>query len=178
MAKRNPRSWSSRAHSSTVLAGLCAGGALTWALVAGAALVSSPVPQAAAQPSAAGGPNTVADTAPSAVDAPTGRLQIQVSSEDRAYIQNLTCTGDAVDDSDLCRELAAVADELRAEESGGLFDEVPGGAVCEDDRVYGPGEAVISGEWDGEEVDTALTREDSCEEARWQRLRPLTDPME
>ncbi|MFC7744601.1 hypothetical protein ACFQXA_32080 [Nocardiopsis composta] len=114
---------------------------------------------------------------------PEGRLQIQVSSEDRAYIQNLTCTGDAVADPALCRELASIAaeqeEEAEEQETGvGLFDEVPEEAVCDADRAYGPGEARITGEWEGEEVDTALNRADSCEEVRWQRLLPLLEPME
>ncbi|MDT0327537.1 hypothetical protein [Nocardiopsis lambiniae] len=58
--------------------------------------------------------------------------------------------------------------------SEALFTEVSQGTVCTD-KVYGPQEAVIVGVWEGHEIETTLNRKGSCEEARWQRLRPLTD---
>ncbi|PDP89071.1 hypothetical protein CQJ94_04855 [Glycomyces fuscus] len=57
-----------------------------------------------------------------------------------------------------------------------LFTEVREGTVCTD-KVYGPQEATIVGVWEGQEVETTLTRKGSCEEARWQRLRALTEQI-
>ncbi|WP_026122375.1 hypothetical protein [Nocardiopsis halotolerans] len=57
-----------------------------------------------------------------------------------------------------------------------LFTEVREGTVCTDE-VYGPQEARISGTWEGQEVETTLSRKGSCEEARWQRLRMLTEQL-
>ncbi|ADH66016.1 hypothetical protein HGB46_10665 [Nocardiopsis dassonvillei] len=57
-----------------------------------------------------------------------------------------------------------------------LFTEVREGTVCTD-KVYGPQEATIVGVWEGHEVETTLTRKGSCEEARWQRLRALTEQI-
>ncbi|GAA1082273.1 hypothetical protein [Nocardiopsis composta] len=185
MAKQNLRPRTPRrAVGSTVLGAMCAGGALVWAFIAGVSLMPASTPAEEPQGSELDMvSDSSADAAPEAVDSPEGRLQIQVSSEDRAYIQNLTCTGDAVADPALCRELASIAaeqeEEAEEQETGvGLFDEVPEEAVCDADRAYGPGEARITGEWEGEEVDTALNRADSCEEVRWQRLLPLLEPME
>ncbi|WP_460778579.1 hypothetical protein [Nocardiopsis nanhaiensis] len=62
------------------------------------------------------------------------------------------------------------------EESEPLFAEVREGTVCTD-KVYGPQEAAIEGSWEGEEVDTTLSRQGSCEEARWQRLSALTEQL-
>ncbi|MFW5419744.1 hypothetical protein J0910_24295 [Nocardiopsis sp. CNT-189] len=185
MAKQNLRPRTPRrAVGSTVLGAMCAGGALVWAFIAGVSLMPASTPSDQPQGSELDMVSgSSSDAAPPVVESPEGRLQIQVSSEDRAYIQNLTCTGDAVEDPALCRELASIADEQKreAEEQEtevGLFDEVPAEAVCDADRAYGPGEARITGEWEGEEIDTALNRADSCEEVRWQRLLPLLEPME
>ena len=60
--------------------------------------------------------------------------------------------------------------------SEALFAEVSEGTVCTD-KVYGPQEATVVGVWEGHEVETTLNRKGSCEEARWQRLRPLTDQI-
>ncbi|WP_306368527.1 hypothetical protein [Nocardiopsis sp. CC223A] len=60
--------------------------------------------------------------------------------------------------------------------SESLFTEVSEGTVCTD-KLYGPQEATVVGVWEGHEVETTLTRKGSCEEARWQRLRPLTDQI-
>ncbi|MBE3001329.1 hypothetical protein IDM40_21920 [Nocardiopsis sp. HNM0947] len=57
-----------------------------------------------------------------------------------------------------------------------LFTEVREGTVCTD-TVYGPQEAAITGVWEGEDIDTTLSRQGSCEEARWQRLRSLTEEL-
>ncbi len=57
-----------------------------------------------------------------------------------------------------------------------LFTEVREGTVCTD-KVYGPQEATIVGTWEGQEIETTLTRKGSCEEARWQRLRALTEQI-
>ncbi|WP_238347099.1 hypothetical protein [Nocardiopsis dassonvillei] len=57
-----------------------------------------------------------------------------------------------------------------------LFTEVREGTVCTD-KVYGPQEATIVGVWEGQEIETTLTRKGSCEEARWQRLRALTEQI-
>lgn len=57
-----------------------------------------------------------------------------------------------------------------------LFTEVREGTVCTD-KLYGPEEATIVGTWEGLEVETTLSRKGSCEEARWQRLRAVTDQV-
>ena len=63
-----------------------------------------------------------------------------------------------------------------SEGSDHLFTEVREGTVCTDE-VYGPQEAAIEGSWEGEEIDTTLSRQGSCEEARWQRLSALTEQL-
>jgi hypothetical protein len=139
-------------------------------------------------------------------EGPTGHLQVQVSDRGRAWVQTLLCTGDTEQDPAACAELARVAEEFHADTgapaavreesvsarggSGGdaepteavntgsalLFTEVREGTVCTD-KVYGPQEATIVGTWEGQEVETTLTRKGSCEEARWQRLRALTEQI-
>ncbi len=70
------------------------------------------------------------------------------------------------------------AEPTEAVNTGGalLFTEVREGTVCTD-KVYGPQEATIVGTWEGQEIETTLTRKGSCEEARWQRLRALTEQI-
>jgi hypothetical protein len=124
-------------------------------------------------------------------DGPVGHLRIHVSDRGLAWVQTLNCTGDLVDDPEPCAVMAAATQELTgdptaAEGDGGgdaqkppgdkLFTEVREGTVCTD-KVYGPQEAMIEGTWEGEEIETTLSRKGSCEEARWQRLRAVTDQI-
>ncbi|MDS1270965.1 hypothetical protein RIF23_11715 [Lipingzhangella sp. LS1_29] len=78
------------------------------------------------------------------------------------------CRGDADADPEACALVGELDDP---------FAEADDDANCTD-VSYGPERATISGYWDGEQVDTVLTRDGSCAEARWQRLRPLTQPAE
>ncbi|WP_017612659.1 hypothetical protein [Nocardiopsis salina] len=73
---------------------------------------------------------------------------------------------------------AGAPEEDAGQEPGSevLFTEVREGTVCTD-TVYGPQEASITGVWEGEDIDTTLSRQGSCEEARWQRLRSLTEEL-
>lgn len=174
MSKQNPRRRSPRAIGPAVLGAVCAGGAVAWVLGAVLSLLPAP-PETGA--SAAGALDPVSEATREEPEAPTGRLQVQLSVEERAYVQNLTCTGDASEDPGVCADLALVQAETAGGEGIGLFDEVPEGAVCEEEHEYGAGRARISGEWNGQEIDTEVTRTDSCEEVRWQRLRPLTDAV-
>ena len=45
-------------------------------------------------------------------------------------------------------------------------------------RPLGPETAVVSGTWNGVAIDTEVTRVGSCEEARWQRLKPLVESLD
>ncbi|MCY9782571.1 hypothetical protein KIK06_01545 [Nocardiopsis sp. EMB25] len=177
-----------------LLTGACCAGALAYAVLAGPSLLPPEDVQAASAMSPdlvgpiAEGPQEVAETGP------VGQLRIQVSDRDRAWVQTLNCTGDLEEDPEVCAELAQVAAELgggtggaggygdataRTATAGGteeLFTEVRAGTVCTD-QVYGPQRATIEGTWEGQEISTTLTRAGSCEEARWQRLRPLTEQI-
>lgn len=138
---------------------------------------------------------------------PVGQLKVQVSDRDRAWVRTLDCTGDLERDHAACTSLAEAAEEFESDsdstvevpelheedqrEAGVdgdgptgppghgtevLFTEVRDGTVCTD-TVYGPQEATLTGVWEGQEIDTALSRKGSCEEARWQRLRALTEDL-
>src|SRR5690625_3083608 len=142
------------------------------------------------------------------LEAPVGQLEVQVSDRDRAWVQTLNCTGDLERDHAACRSLAEAAEEFEGDsdstievpelqeeepvEAGAdgsgptqapdhgtevLFTEVRDGTVCTD-AIYGPQEATITGVWEGQEIDTSLSRQGSCEEARWQRLRALTEELD
>ncbi|MBB4930156.1 hypothetical protein F4561_000976 [Lipingzhangella halophila] len=156
------------------LAALCCAGAAAYALTVGSSLASWPDTASAA------GAEVEAVSGASEEDgseAPVGRLQVHVSDRDRAYIQNLTCTGASDLDPAACEEIAANIEQAAEDGAGNPFSAVDADAVCTD-KTYGPQEAVISGTWEGAEVETTVSRENSCEEARWQRLSPLTDPMD
>lgn len=84
--------------------------------------------------------------------------------------------GDADDTGDEADAGDAEPTEAVNTGSALLFTEVREGTVCTD-KVYGPQEATIVGTWEGQEVETTLTRKGSCEEARWQRLRALTEQI-
>ncbi|GHD36721.1 hypothetical protein [Nocardiopsis kunsanensis] len=142
------------------------------------------------------------------LEGPVGQLEVRVSDRDRAWVQTLSCTGDLESDHSACRALAETAEEFETDsdstvevpelqedepveagvDGGGpteapeqgtevLFTEVRDGTVCTD-TVYGPQEATVTGVWEGQEIDTSLSRQGSCEEARWQRLRPLTEELD
>ncbi|MEU3016636.1 MULTISPECIES: hypothetical protein [unclassified Nocardiopsis] len=127
------------------------------------------------------------------LDGPVGHLRINVSDRGLAWVQTLNCTGNLAEDPEPCAVMAEAAAELAgdptatepagADDEGAptasgdqLFTEVREGTVCTD-KVYGPQEAAIEGTWDGEEIDTTLSRKGSCEEARWQRLRAVTEQI-
>jgi hypothetical protein len=85
------------------------------------------------------------------------------------------------DGAGTAEDAEGVGDEAQPSEavntgSALLFTEVREGTVCTD-KVYGPQEATIVGVWEGQEIETTLTRKGSCEEARWQRLRALTEQI-
>ncbi|MEV2275246.1 hypothetical protein AB0I72_06635 [Nocardiopsis sp. NPDC049922] len=158
-----------------LLAGACCAGAVAYALLAGPALL----PAEDVQATAAMTPDLVGpvaeDTEQTVETGPVGQLRIQVSDRDRAWVRTLDCTGDLEGDPEACSALAQVAAGLD-EVSEGLFTEVREGMVCTD-QVYGPQHATIAGTWEGQEIETTLSRTGSCEEARWQRLRPLTERL-
>lgn len=167
MSKLNLPRPSPGTRVTTVLGSLCAAGAVCYVAAVGGSLL----PAAPAAPES-GAINTVSGRS-SIPQGPQGTLQIHVTDEARAYVQNLTCTGDPEADPEAC---TALARQIAEEEIEDPFEEVAKGAVCTE-MSYGPQTAVITGTWEGEKVDTRLNREDSCEEARWQRLTPLTDPL-
>lgn len=203
-----------------LLVGACTVGAGAYAVLVGPSML--PPEQAHTATSAATVESGPVEEEPEEAEpqAPVGSLQIQVSDRDRAWVQTLTCTGDAEADPEACAAVAAAAAELgsdpvdttgsaapadgveagaEADEAEGedgdgkaddtaepapavdpgveqLFTEVREGTVCTD-KLYGPQEATIVGTWEGLEVETTLSRKGSCEEARWQRLRPVTDQI-
>ncbi|WP_046471425.1 hypothetical protein [Allosalinactinospora lopnorensis] len=174
MSKLNPSRGFRGTIGTAMLASLCCAGAAAYALGVGSSLVSLPE-----RPQAEGAEvETVSELSEDGTpEAPIGQLQVRVSDRERAYIQNLTCTGDREADPAACAEIAQSQSQAAEDGAGDPFSEVDDSAVCTD-KVYGPQEAVITGTWKGEEIEVSLSREGSCEEARWQRLTPLTDPLE
>ncbi|MDT0304129.1 hypothetical protein [Streptomonospora wellingtoniae] len=174
MVKLNPRRGVLGSVGTTVLGALCLGGALSYGAAVGGSLMA-PEPAPATESAV----NTVSDLGSSPAP-PVGELRISVVDKGRAYVQNLTCKGEPGSDPAACSEIASVAAEWAAGSARGSADnpfaEVAPGAVCTE-RSYGPQEAVITGTWEGQKVDTEVDRSDSCQEARWQRLRPVTKPL-
>lgn len=171
MVKLNPRRGRLGSVGTAVLGSLCLGGALSYGLaVGGSVLAPEPIPAAESAVNAV----SSLDASP---DAPVGQLHIQVVDEGRAYVQNLTCEGVPPSDPAACAEIARAAAEWSGPSgTGDPFAEVADNAVCTE-REYGPQEAVITGTWEGEKIETQVDRSDSCQEARWQRLRPVTAPL-
>ncbi|RKS10245.1 hypothetical protein DFP74_6002 [Nocardiopsis sp. Huas11] len=205
-----------------LLVGACTVGAAAYAVLVGPSML--PPEQAHTATSAATVESGPLVEEPEEVEqhAPVGYLRIQVSDRDRAWVQTLSCAGDAEEDPESCAALGEAAAELGSDpvettgdidpaeddESGAdeaatedvdvdgdgeadgtvapttaidpgveqLFTEVREGTVCTD-KLYGPQEAAIVGVWEGMEVETTLSRKGSCEEARWQRLRAVTDQI-
>ncbi|WP_026127208.1 hypothetical protein [Nocardiopsis xinjiangensis] len=192
-----------------LLAGSCCVGALTYAVLVGPSMLP---PQHVETTSTTGTEEPAEEQVEEPaeereLEAPVGRLEVQVSDRDRAWVQTLSCTGDLERDHAACRSLAEAAEEFEGDsdstvevpelqeeepveagvDGGGptedpdrgtevLFTEVRDGTVCTD-TVYGPQEATLTGVWEGQEIETTLSRQGSCEEARWQRLRALTEEL-
>ena len=174
-----------------LLAGACCFGAAAYAVFVGPSMLP---PQDVATTNAVG-PDvldaiTEQSTEEAAQVAPVGSLRIQVTDRHRAWVQNLACEGDLDQDPAPCASMSQVAADMADEptmvETEGpegegdepgteiVFAEIRDGTVCTD-KMYGPQQAVITGTWEGREIDTSLSRRGSCEEARWQRLAPLTE---
>ncbi|CAM3856859.1 hypothetical protein GCM10009799_32550 [Nocardiopsis rhodophaea] len=171
MSKLNPHRRSPRTAGTALLASLCCAGAFGYLLVVGTSLV--PVVPATAVESEVSTVSELADVPAG----PVGRLQVHVTDRTQAYVQNLTCEGNPATDPAACAEIAKLTVDPDAKDSeSNPFAEVADDAVCRE-KEYGPQEATITGVWDGVEIDTTVKRTDSCEEARWERLRPLTDPL-
>lgn len=151
-----------------VLGSLCLGGAVVYTAVVGASLVALPEVRAEAADLNTMSGLTELPTAPIAA------LDVVVDDGGETYEQSLDCVGEPLSDPAACALLAAGGEEA---DQATPFAEVSPGAICTD-VVYGPETAVISGTWEGAEVVTEVTRTDSCEEARWQRLKPLIDPVD
>ncbi len=182
-----------------LLAGACCAGAVAYGVIVGPSMMPPQEVRTTTAMITQVGPD-VEETEEEAVEAgPVGSLRVHVSDRDRAWVQTITCTGDLEEDHEVCAELARASEEFHgdADERSGeeetdaesvepvtaaspggehLFTEVREGTVCTD-KLYGPQEAAIVGIWEGQEIDTTVTRKGSCEEARWQRLRPLTDKI-
>lgn len=184
---------------SMILAGACCTGAVTYAVFVGPSML----PPQDVEATNATSPEVLSsviepDTEEPVLSGPTGTLRIQVTDRHHAWVQTLECTGDLDEDPAACTAMAEVAagmaedptitespaEEEDAESEGSekpvghpLFAEISDGTVCTD-KVYGPQQAGIEGVWEGREIDTSLTRRGSCEEARWQRLIPLTERFE
>lgn len=146
---------------SGLLGVLCVVGAAAYTASVLGVLVASPVE---AKPDDMQAVGLVQDTP----DGPTGELYIRVDDGEEVTSQFLGCTGDPEEDPAACALL---------DERDDAFQEVAEDTVCTD-TSYGPETASISGRWDGESVDTELSREGSCEEVRWQRLNFLAEPIE
>ncbi|MEU3138361.1 hypothetical protein ABZ645_03225 [Nocardiopsis alba] len=180
-----------------LLAGACCLGAVTYAVFVGPSML----PPQDVEAANASSPEVLGSVIePSAEEpetrAPVGSLRVQVIDRHHAWVQTLECEGDPEGDPQACAALAEAAEgtagdptasvppedeeEIDPEDDPGadtLFAEVRDGTVCTD-KVYGPQQAVIEGTWEGREIDTALSRRGSCEEARWQRLTSVTDRFE
>ncbi|RNL83532.1 hypothetical protein [Halostreptopolyspora alba] len=174
MSKHEPNRDPRGSIGTGVLAALCCAGAAAYALGVGSSLASWPDTSSSTDAELETVSGLSEEDEP---ETPEGELRVHVSDRDRAYIQNLTCSGDREVDPVACVEISENIEQAAEDGAGDPFTEVDEAAVCTD-KVYGPQEAVITGTWEGEEVDTTLSRDDSCEEARWQRLSPLTEPME
>ena len=186
-----------------MLAGACCVGAIAYGVVVGPSMLPPQDVQATTAMTPDAGP-VAPEPEQVAEPGPIGFLQIQVSDRDRAWVQTLRCTGDVEEDPVTCADLGLASSEFQRETEGAqgteevpeqaaagvdvepttaadpggeqLFTEVGEGTVCTD-KVYGQEEATVVGTWEGQEVETTLTRKGSCEEARWQRLRALTDQI-
>ncbi|KUP95298.1 hypothetical protein [Thermobifida cellulosilytica] len=152
---------------SVVLGSLCLGGAIVYTAVVGASIVAAPAIRTEAAAQTMSGLSELPQ-------APVASLEIRVDDGEKSYEQHLDCTGDPLADPAACAQLAANSEE---EDAAGPFEEVDPGAICTDD-VYGPESAVVSGTWNGVAIHTEVTRAGSCEEARWQRLKPLVEPFD
>ena len=187
-----------------LLAGACCAGALAYAAFVAPSMLPPPdVATTNAVLPEVGVPSGEPEEEERA-EGPVGHLEVHVSDHGRAWVQTLTCTGDLDEDHSVCAALAEATEELESEHgstageqeeqgeqegaleagshpspdngSPALFTEVREGMVCTD-NVYGPQEATITGVWEGQEIETTLSRKGSCEEARWQRLSVLTDQI-
>ncbi|MEU3307190.1 hypothetical protein ACWGSK_12230 [Nocardiopsis sp. NPDC055551] len=187
---------------SMILAGACCTGAVTYAVFVGPSML----PPQDVEATNATSPEVLSsviepDPEEPVLSGPIGTLRVQVTDRHHAWVQTLECTGDLDKDPAACTAMAEVAagmaedptiteppaEEAEEEDSGSegsekpvghpLFAEISDGTVCTD-KVYGPQQAGIEGVWEGREIDTSLTRRGSCEEARWQRLIPLTERFE
>ncbi|WP_026119659.1 hypothetical protein [Nocardiopsis ganjiahuensis] len=177
-----------------LLAGACCAGAVAYAVLVGPSMLPPQDVETtnAASPEVLG---NVAEPQPEEADdrtGPVGHLRIHVSDRGLAWVQTLNCTGNLAEDPEPCGVMAEAAEELAGDPTATepaddgdtpvevsadqLFTEVREGTVCTD-KVYGPQEAMIEGTWEGQEIDTTLSRKGSCEEARWQRLRAVTDQI-
>lgn len=186
-----------------LLAGACCAGALAYAAIVGPSMLPPQDVETTHVALPEAGPDTEEVEEEERVDGPVGHLEVHVSDYGTSWVQTLTCTGDLDEDHAVCATLAEAADEFESEhtsaedeqeqpgeeealeatpqpspgtEAEALFTEVREGTVCTD-NVYGPQEATITGMWEGQEIDTTLTRKGSCEEARWQRLSALTEQL-
>ncbi|MFC7329039.1 hypothetical protein [Marinactinospora rubrisoli] len=168
MLKLNPRRQSPGTIGTVVLGTLCCGGAVGYLLVVGTSLVSMSV-------ASAGVHDVRSMSAMSGLPSgPIGSLRVVVDDGDQVYEQSLTCTGDAEADPMACADLARHAER---DDAANPFEEVAPGAICTE-MTYGVQRATVTGTWNGAPVDTELNRQGSCQEARWQRLKSLTDPLE
>ncbi|GAA3966232.1 hypothetical protein [Thermobifida alba] len=152
---------------SVVLGSLCLGGAVVYTAVVGASFVA----EAGVRTEAAAQTMSGLSDLP---DSPVASLEVRVDDGEEFHEQRLDCAGDPLADPAVCAQLAANGEE---EDEAGPFQEVDPGAICTDD-VYGPETAVVSGTWNGVAIDTEVTRVGSCEEARWQRLKPLVESLD
>lgn len=177
-----------------LLAGACCAGAVAYAVLVGPSMLP---PQDVETTNAAStevlGSVIEPQEESEEESGPVGQLRIHVSDRGLAWVQTLNCTGVLAEDPEPCAVMAEAAEELagdptvgdtgsdqngesRAASPSDLFTEVREGTVCTD-KVYGPQEAMIEGIWEGEEIETTLSRKGSCEEARWQRLRAVTEQI-
>lgn len=192
----------SRGSLGTVLlAGACCAGAVAYAALVGPSMLPPQDVETtnATSPEVLGSVIEPEEEVDDEIVGPVGHLRIHVSDRGLAWVQTLNCAGDLAEDPEPCAVMAEAAAELaldptitdpeadaEGDEDGTgtdqevsgdqLFTEVSDGTVCTD-KVYGPQEAMIEGTWEGEEIDTTLSRKGSCEEARWQRLRAVTEQI-
>ena len=161
-ARRGPLKGGRPSTSPTLAAGPCTGAAVLLAAVLALTACDSP----------AGGPadrSTTDGTADGATQQADGDLTVQIDRGNGTPAETyaLGClgdaTGDLADPAAVCAHLQGLPDP---------FAPLPADVMCTE-QFGGPQTARVTGRWEGEPVDLALSRTDGCQISQWDALGPL-----